>query len=111
VYLKNKGFFRKERITEVSLETNRPAPSDYRDHIEVNRASDKIEIMNYNSIEVRGFPLELPTSITPDKLLAYSAYFANWQTVKGQQDKIVAFLSPIGPCISGKPGKKAIPLK
>jgi hypothetical protein len=112
LYLTNKSFYRKERINEVSLETTRPAPSDYRNRVEISRSNDKIEIMNHNNIELRGYPLEL--SIAPGKLLAYSAYFTNWKTSEDQgarKERITAFLSPINPCVGGKPGKKVIPMK
>lgn len=109
VYLKNKNFYRKQKITEVTVETTKTAPSDFNENIEIKILTDKIEILNNNKIEIRNYPLELPNTITPDKFLAYAAYFRNWET-RGGNRPTIAYLSPLEKCEGGKPGKKIIPI-
>ena len=108
VYLTNKGFYKKQKILEVSVVTIKNPPSDFNEKIEVKNLEGKIEVLNHNKIEIRNYPLELPGTITPDKFLSYAPYFANWET-RGDQPTI-AYLSPIEKCEGGKPGKKVIPI-
>lgn len=105
IYLVNKAFFKNKEIEDIFLEITRPPPPDYRDKIEIRQTSGRIEILNWNRIEIRGFPVKLPETITLDKMLAYSALFNEWRTSNGS---IIAFLKSIPPCIGEKPGKVTI---
>lgn len=107
IYFVNKNFFENNEIEDVFLEITRSAPPDYRDKIEIRQTSGRIEVLNRNHVEVRGLPVELPETITLDKMLAYSALFNEWRTSNGS---ITAFLKFVPPCIGEKPGKVTIPV-
>lgn len=110
IYLVNKDFFGNNEIEDVFLEITRPAPQDYRDKIEKHETSEKIEILNWNHVEVRGFAVELPKAITLDKIPAYSGPFVDWKIPTNPQNGITVFLKSIPSCMGGKPGKATIPL-
>lgn len=110
IFLVNKKFFKNEEIEEIFLEITRPAPPDYHDKIKTNQTSKRIEVLNWNHIEVKEFPVELPKTITLDKILAYSAFFSQWKTPSDPENGIIVFLESIPPCKGEKPGKAIIQL-
>lgn len=105
IYLVNKSFFKREEIESIFLEITRSAPEGYRSKIEMRQTSRMIEVLNRNHVEIRGFPVKLPRTITLNKILAYSAFFNCWET---SGNGITVFLKSIPPCIGEKPGKATI---
>jgi len=110
IYLVNKDFFKNNEIEEIFIETTRPLPPDYRDKVKIRRTSKRIEVLNWNHIEVRGFPVKLPKTITLVKILTYTPFFNRWITPNDARKGITAILKPIPPCKGGDPGKVTIPL-
>jgi len=108
VYLMNKTFFKKEEIVDVYLETTRPAPADYKSKIEIKKGQARIVVLNQNNIELRNLPIELPETITLEKMLGYSNFFKNWNSDPDMG--ITGFLSTVPACVGGEPGKVTIPL-
>jgi len=110
IYLVNKDFFNKNEIENIFIEITSPTPTGYLDKIKTRQTSKSIEVLNWNHIEVKGFPVELPTTVALNKMLGYSAYFNRWKTPSGRKRKITAFLKSIPPCKGEEPGKVTIPL-
>lgn len=110
IYLKNKKHFLNKEIETVFVEINRPAPSDYKDKIQVTVNPTNIEVINENYIEIRQLPIKLPPTITPDRMLQYSTYFKRWETPGGTGTQITAFLNEISPREGDIPRRITIPL-
>jgi len=110
IYLVNKRFFKNNEIEEVFLEVTREISPDYRQKIQINITAERIEILNWNYVEIRSIPVELPKTITIEKMPAYFKFFSQWKTPEDPEKGIIAFVASIPPCKGGKPGKVIVPL-
>jgi len=107
IYLVNKDFYKNNEIENIFLEVSRPAP-EFHDKIKVLRTPKSVTVLNWNHVEVRGLPVQLPKTITLAQMPAYSVIFTSWTTSGKSRKRITAFLKSLPPRRGNEPGKVTI---